>query len=257
MTKPAPQIDDLRERLSGLLADWEAEISAVMRALESHQSSAAAQVEKVQALENQVNELAELRQRALERDLELNRVKKSSKDKDVRFAKLEKEHETVLARVEELERKLGAPDNPVQHQKGGQQAELEALRAELAARKSLIKSLRTDAERGKAFEKELAENREVIATMKESIDRHAKTIAELRRSSDSWERKYRRVVEQGNRKSSRDSDMPPDSDILTDTGVEMFIDETMEVDGTHTIVIDMTEPLRKARDERRRKYAKR
>ena len=232
------QLDDLRERLSGLLADWETEVSAVMRALENQQSLAATHVEKVQALENQVNELAKLRQRVRERDLALDHLTTKSKEKDARLAELEKEHKNARARVEELERQLSAPDRPAQHQNGVLQDEFEAMRAELAARKSLVRSLRTDAERSKTLEKELAENREVTATMKASIDRQTRTIAELRRSSESWERKYRRLMEAWNEKSSRDSD------------------ETMEVDGAHTIVIDMTEPLREARDERLRKYKK-
>jgi chromosome segregation ATPase len=256
MAKSEPQIDDLRKRLSGLLADWGTEISAVMRVLENQQALAATQFEEVRALEDQANELAKLRQRVRERDLALDHLKKKSKEKDVRLAELEREHKRACVRIEELERKLGALDKPTQHQKGGQQAEVEAMRAELAARKSLVKSLRTDAERGKTLEKKLAEDREVIATMKESIERHASTIAELRRSSDSWERKYRRLAEAANGEPSRDSDMFSDSDIFTDTAVALFLDETVEVDGSHTVVIDMTEPLREARDERRRKGQK-
>jgi chromosome segregation ATPase len=212
MAKSEPQLDALRERLSGLLADWETEVSTVIRALEDQQSLAATQVEKVQELENQVNELAKLRQRVRERDLVLDHVTKKSKEKDVRLAQLEKEHKHARARIEELERQVGAPERPALHQKGDQQHELEAMRAELAARKSLVKSLRIDAERGKTLENELAEHREVIATLKE-------TIAELSR-----------------RLASRDSE------------------ETGEVDGSHTVVIDMTEPLREARDERLRKH---
>jgi chromosome segregation ATPase len=256
MAKSERQLDDLRERLSGLLADWGTEVSAVMHALENQQSLAATHVEKVQALENQVKELAKLRQRVRERDLALDHLTTKSKEKDVRFAELEKEHKNARARVEELERQLGAPDRPAQHRKGVQEDELEAMRAELAARKSLVKSLRTDAERGKTLKKEVAENREVIATMKESIDRHTRTIAELRRSSESSERKYRRLVEAWNEKLSRDSDKFSYSDDSTHTAVEQILDEPIEVDGAHTIVIDMTEPLRKARDERLRKYKK-
>lgn len=256
MTETDTHIDDLRQRLGGLLADWGTEISAVMRALEDQQSLTATQVERVRALETQVNEVAELRQRIRERDVLLDRLKKTTQEKDARFAELEAKHKEACARVAELQRKIGAPDTATQLPTGGQQAEIDAMRAELAARKSLIRSLRTDAERGKALEKELAENREVIARMKESIDRHARTIAELRRSSDSWERKYRRLVEAGNDKPSSGNEMSSDGDILTDTAVELFIDETMEVDGAHTVVIDMTEPLREARGELRRKLAK-
>jgi chromosome segregation ATPase len=256
MAKSEPQLDDLRKRLGGLLAEWETAISAVVRALESQQSSAAAHVEKVQALEGQLSELTELRKRVRERDLVLDHLTKESKEKDLRVAELEKKYKSARARVEQLEGELGAPGKPAQPQKGGQQAEVEALRAELAARKSLVKNLRTEAGRGKTLDKELAENREVIATLKESIERHARTIAELRRSSESWEQKYRRIAEAGNAESSRDGEKFSDTDILTNTAVEMFLDEAIEGDGAHTIVIDMTEPLREARDERRRRHKK-
>jgi hypothetical protein len=36
----------------------------------------------------------------------------------------------------------------------------------------------------------------------------------------------------------------------------MFLDESKEIDGGRTIVIDMTEPLREARDERLKKTKK-
>lgn len=254
MAKSEPQIDDLRKRLRALLVDWESEITAVMRALDSQRSSSTTDANRIKALEKQIGEVEELRQQVIKRDLAIDHLKKESKAKDARFAELEKEHKKASARIEQLE-KSNSTEKSTQKD-GGQQAEVEAMRAELAARKSLVKNLRSDAERGKALEKELAENREVIATMKEAIDRHAKTIAELRRSSDSWERKYRRLIEAGNGDSSRDKGAFSDSEIFTETVAEMFFEETMEVDGSHTVVIDMTEPLREARDESRKKYEK-
>lgn len=157
------------------------------------------------------------------------------------------------ARIEELEKRLSEREKPAESHNDGQQAEVEAMRSELAARKSLVKSLRSDAERAKALEKELAQNRQAIAAMKQSIESDARTIAELRLRSRSWERKYRRLAEEKSREPSTESDNYTYSDVFTDTGVAMFLDETTHVDGTHTVVIDMTEPLRKAREERRRK----
>jgi chromosome segregation ATPase len=272
MAKSEPQtddleLDDLRERLSGLLSDWGTEISAVLHALENQQSSAATQVEQVEALRSQVTELNELRQRVRDRDLALDYLKKKSNEKDVRFAALEKELETARGRIADLERQNVERDKPSQQLDGDQQAEFEAMRAELAARKSLVKSLRTDAERSKTLEKELQENRDVIARMQETIGNHAKTITELRLSCDSWERKYRRLVEGGSAEEQNvaaldpgattiqaDNDQPScegneftDSDIfLTETAVALFLDEAADVEAAHTIVIDMTEPLREA-----------
>jgi len=112
--------------------------------------------------------------------------------------------------------------------------------------------MRTDAERGKTLEKELAGNRELVATMKAAIDRHARTIAELRRGSDTWERKYMELAGAAGKRLSRESDGAPRA---ANAGAPVAA--TAEVDGTRTVVIDMTEPLRKAHDERRRKTDKR
>jgi chromosome segregation ATPase len=216
--------DDLGVRLRSLLADWGTEISSVVMALDY--------------------------------------LKKISQEKDVRLAELEAELRKARALIQELERQGEARARPAQSQRGVPQEEVEAMRAELAARKVLVKSLRTDADKSKALEKELAENRQLMMTMKALIDRHSKTIAELRRGAESWERKYKRLAEAGTgagtatEKPSRDDETFTDSNILSDTGVEQYVNASMEIDGAHTIVIDMTEPLRKARDERLRKYSK-
>jgi chromosome segregation ATPase len=210
--------DDLGVRLRSLLADWGTEISSVVMALDY--------------------------------------LKRISPEKDVRLAELEAELNKARALIQELERQGEARTKPAQSQKGVPQEEVEAMRAELAARKVLVKSLRTDADKGKALEKELAENRQLMVTMKTLLDRHSKTISELRRSAETWERKYNRLAEAGTEKPSRNDDTLSDSSILSDTGVEQYVNASMEIDGAHTIVIDMTEPLRKARDERLKKYGK-
>ena len=233
MAKSERQLADLRERLGGLLEDWGTEIAAVMRVLENQQSQASAQ---------DGEELAKLRQRVRERDMALDHLTKTSKERDAKFAELDKELKGARARVEELERQ----PKPVP------QDEVEAMRAELAARKSLVKTLRTDAERGKTLEKELAGNRELIATMKAAIDRQTRTIAELRRGSATWERKYLELAGSAGKRLSRESDGAPR---VANAGAPVAA--TKEVDGTKTVVIDMTEPLRKAHDERRRKTDRR
>lgn len=248
MAKSEREIDDLRQRLGALLANWGSEIAAVIQVLERQQSLAASHDDSVQALENQVAELAKLRQRIRERDLALDHLTKKSKEKDSRIAELEALLQKARARIEELERRIADAEKQPPSQPAVQQEEFEAMRAELAARKSLVKSLRTDAERGKALEKELARTREEMAAMKTSNQRHARTISELRRSSDNWERKYRELSETAGKRLSRETDRAPRG-----TRIEPTVDAPAEVDGTRTVVIDMTESLRAARDERRRK----
>jgi chromosome segregation ATPase len=248
MAQSEPPFEDLKERLGALLTDWGTEISAVMRLLEGQNGRTTGYVEKIEALENQIEELAALRKEARDKDLVLGHLKKMSKEKDDKIAELEIEHKKALARVEELVRDAGTSNERTQYQNGGQHGEFEAMRTELAARKTLVKSLRADAEKVKKVEEELEENREVIATLKESLDHHAKKMVELRRSTDSWERKYQRLLDKGKTESSADGSL------FSDTAVGVFLDETMAAEGDHTIVIDMTEPLRVARDERRKKH---
>ena len=69
-------------------------------------------------------------------------------------------------------------------------AELDAIRSELDARKSLIESLRGDAERSEALDTQLEEKRHVISTLETSIDRHVSTIAELKQSVNAWKSQY-------------------------------------------------------------------
>ena len=73
-------------------------------------------------------------------------------------------------------------------------AELEELRSELEARKTLIKSLRSDQERVAAVCRR-ASTRSATSSgsSKPSINKHSNTIAELRRSADTWKRKYHAV----------------------------------------------------------------
>jgi chromosome segregation ATPase len=68
--------------------------------------------------------------------------------------------------------------------------ELEAVCAELDARKSLIDSLRGDADRAKALESQLDEKRNVISKLEISIDRHVSSIAELQQTVALWKSKY-------------------------------------------------------------------
>lgn len=69
-------------------------------------------------------------------------------------------------------------------------AELEAVRAELDARKSLIESLRGDAARALALEAQLEEKRNVISKLEAYIDQHVNTLVDLQESIATWKGKY-------------------------------------------------------------------
>ena len=119
---------------------------------------------------------------ALRRDAEgIGRLKGDSRVKDQEIARLTREKQQALQHAAEITGKfkiltaatLTGIDTAV---------ELEAIRAELDARKSLIESLRGDAERAADLETQLEEKRFVISTLETTIDRHVSSIAELQKS---------------------------------------------------------------------------
>ncbi len=127
---------------------------------------------------------------ALRRTAEgVGQLKGDSKAKDKKIARLTREKEQAVQHAAELTEEfkiltastLTGIDTT---------AELEAVRAELDARKSLIESLRGDAERAQALEDQLEQKRFVISTLETSIDRHASTISELQQSVSTWKGQY-------------------------------------------------------------------
>jgi septal ring factor EnvC (AmiA/AmiB activator) len=121
-------------------------------------------------------------------------------------------------------------------------AELQALRAELEARKAVIKSLRSDAERYDALEARLEEKRRVNAKLEESLTYHATTIADLKRSAENWRRKYQDL----RLEASGEYRVEP-----TFTATDIRAIENLQKKGgaipEHTIAIDMRESLAEAR----------
>jgi chromosome segregation ATPase len=125
-----------------------------------------------------------------------------------------------------------------------EESELEALRSELDARKSVIKNLRADQERAGSLQASLVEKGEIIEQLEASINRHSNTIAELRRSADNWKRKYQAV--KGDSPTATTSVNLPR---LSDTDVRVI--EELEKSGNakpdSTIAIDMRRSLLEAR----------
>lgn len=233
MAKSNPQTTDLRQRLSKLLSDWNAEITGILGTLDDLQASAAPQDGSSGHTDSHANDLEELRQRIRDRDLALDYLKKKAKEKDARIAELEREHMKSRTRAEQIEQRLKTLATRTTPESGTQQddpqAEIEAMRAELAARKSLIKSLRADAERSTALEQKLAESRGIISKLQETIEYHTKANAKLRANPGGRER----IQDATRTEASPPSELSA-SDALTDKG-------------TGTIVIDMADSLRAAR----------
>jgi predicted RNase H-like nuclease (RuvC/YqgF family) len=118
------------------------------------------------------------------------------------------------------------------------------LRAELDARKAMIKSLRADQDRVGALEAGLEEKREIIRQLEATLNRHSNTIIELKRSAEAWKRKYQTA--KGNSPTAETSVSLPslsDSDVLAIEQLEKAGDAKPE----STIAIDMRRSLLEAR----------
>jgi chromosome segregation ATPase len=123
--------------------------------------------------------------------------------------------------------------------------EVEALRADLEARKSLIKSLRSDQERIAPLQATVQEKQEIIAQLEAAMNRHSNTIAELRRSVDTWRRKY--LALKGDSPTATTSVTLP---ALSDTDVRIIEQVDKKGAGVNqqaTIAIDMRRSLLEAR----------
>jgi len=178
--------------------------------------------------------------RALRRDVDSERTGYQARDKEV--ARLKDD----LGKSERITGELRAELQLMldTDKEGGEDhtAEMQALRAELAARKAVIKSLRADAERFDALEARLGEKVEINSRLEESLSCHATTIADLKRSAENWRRKYQDLRLDA-------SGQFPVEPAITETDIRA-IEDLQRQGGAipeHTIAIDMREPLAEAR----------
>jgi chromosome segregation ATPase len=288
MTDPAVSIQDLRDRLTGLLADWGTELASVLKELEEKRARVAEleggaagradEIEQlkqriegqntlIEALRGDAEDASKLRAEVRSKDLEFERVTSEleSKKELVRALRRdtdsvervkadarskEREIEELRAKLQRAERQAGdaaaelammreAAEGKVSEE----QAEIDELRAELEARKTVIKSLRADQERIASLQASLEEKRDIVEQLEATINRHSNTIAELRRSVDLWKRKYQAA--KGDSPTATTSvNLPSLSD--TDVRVIEHLDKTGAKNDA-TIAIDMRRSLLEAR----------
>jgi chromosome segregation ATPase len=289
MTDGTATVQAMRDRLTGLLADWGAEVAVVLKELDAKRArvaelegSAAGRSDEVETLRQRIDgqntlietlrgdaeEASKLRAEVRERDIELERVNSELESKKELVRALRRDNDGTERlkselrnrdrEIDELKTKLQraerqAGDAAAQlaglreaaaGRSSEEESELEALRSELDARKSVIKNLRADQERAGSLQASLVEKGEIIEQLEASINRHSNTIAELRRSADNWKRKYQAV--KGDSPTATTSVNLPR---LSDTDVRVI--EELEKSGNakpdSTIAIDMRRSLLEAR----------
>lgn len=289
MAEPSTPLQSVRDRLTGLLADWGSELSAILQELEqkrarveelerkhsgrdeqlkSMQQRLEGQENLIETLQSDAEEAAKLRKelrakdleferlsseldskkeliRALRRDAEgVDRLKADSKVKDREIEDLKTHLQRAEQKIEELSNDFDVLREAAAGKASEESAEIEALRAELDARKTMIKSLRADQDRAATLEANLDEKREIIEQLEASLNRHAGTIAELRRSAESWKRKYQAL--KGESSTAATSVNLPS---LSTTDVQALerLEQTTDGKPEATIAIDMRRSLLEAR----------
>jgi len=287
MTDSTGTIQGLRDRLTGLLADWGAELAEVLKELDEKRARVAeleggaaghnqeleqltqridGQNALIETLRSDAEEASKLRAEVRNRDLEFERVSSELESKKELVRALRRDTDGVdrvrtesRREVEELRAKLQRAEAQVTKtaqemaalreathgKKDEEQAELEALRADLEARKTLIKSLRSDQDRIAPLQANLQEKQEIISQLETAMNKHSGTIAELRRSVETWKRKY--LALKGDSPTATTSVNLP---ALSDTDVRVIEQIDKKAGGIKqeaTIAIDMRRSLLEAR----------
>ena len=241
------------------VVELEASANAHDERVESQASQLKAQAELITALQDEVSETGDLRQQMHDAELETERVAAELDTKRDLIAALRRESagsdemkKSLRAKDEEIGRLRESQRQADQHisalqgelaewqdQAGDDGSEVEALQADLDARKSLVDSLRSDIERLAPLEGKIKEKQSVISKLEASVNRQAATIAELHQTIATWRRRYSSL--KGGHDGSQAT--APRLPKLTETDVRAL--ENMPAD--QTMAIDMSESLEEAR----------
>lgn len=232
LTQEAQEARTLRRELR----DRELEIEKMGSELETKK-------ELIQALRQQLGEVDQLKAAARQHD---KKIFEQQHELDRKQTELERANR----RISDLKAELESAEERSADATAADGAELDALKAELDARKTMLKSLRADAERATSLEAQLEAKREALGGLEESIDRHVATIAELRKSADAWKKKYQAAKGQLVEDQDQTIAEPP---AFTDTEVEALKElESGNRAGApdRTVAIDMRDALKEARRQK-------
>lgn len=239
------------------VAELEGSAGGYDERIESQAQQLKAQAELIATLQDDAGEASDLRQQVRQAELETEHVAAELETKRELIAALRRDSGNIDVMKKDLRSKERAISNLKESQRQGDQridalqsqldefqeqdtgdtSELEALQADLDARKSLIDSLRSDLQRLTPLEGEIAEKQGVIAKLEGSVNRQAATIAELHQTIATWRRRYSSL------KVGRDQHTEPRLPKLTETDIRAL--ENMPAD--QTMAIDMSPALKEAR----------
>ncbi|HEY5624349.1 MAG TPA: hypothetical protein VIV14_11360 [Gammaproteobacteria bacterium] len=205
LTSLVAELEEKRERV----AELEAAAAGHGHTVETLSRRLEAQDKLIESLNGDADEAASLRKEIHEKDVDLEKMAAEIDSKDELIAALRRDADKVgrmtgdsRAKKKEIERltqeKTAAETHAAELSEEfkalsaatigdiNSKLELHALRAELEARKTLIQSLRVDADRAKQLEAQLDEKRAVIGKLEASVDQHVRSLAEMRESVAKW-----------------------------------------------------------------------
>lgn len=237
LTQEAQEARTLRNDLR----DRELEVEKLTSELDSKK-------DLVRALRQQLDDLDQLKAAARQHDKKIFEQQHELDRKQHELDRNQDELERATQRIASLQEELEAVSAESADVTAVDNAELVALKSELDARKTMIKSLREDAERAASLQSQLEAKREAIGVLEDSIDQHVETIADLRKSVDAWKKKWQAAKGELVDADQTLAELPA----FTDTEVEALKELERSGDGApdRTVAIDMRDALKEARAQK-------
>lgn len=247
--KKIRQLEERAEGQGGLIETLTQEAEEA-RSLRQEVREAELQVERLNSELDSKNDLVKALRLQLEEGVEL---KTAAKQRDKKI--FEQQHELDRRQNEldrsalelaELREEIETENERAAEATVVDNAELVSLQSELDARKTMIKSLKADAERAESLEARLEAKREAVNALEEAIDQHAETISELKRSVDAWKAKYQAAKGETLASQARTMTELP---ALTDTELNVLreLEESSDDVPAQTVAINMRDALKEAR----------
>ena len=230
----AKELDQARDAV----ADLQGAEDGMTARLEQAEQRIVAQDELIETLNQELQEARVLRKDVRDRELEIERMRSELETKNELVGTVRRQLKKANEQSSALQKRLDETREQSADATAMDNAEIVALKAELEARRTMIKSLREDVARTDRLEEQLESKRQNISMLEESIDQHVQTIAELRKSADAWKLKYLAV--KGESAPNIDDTLTEQPE-FTDTEIEALreFDPSSQNTPEATVAIDM------------------
>jgi chromosome segregation ATPase len=158
--------------------------------LQQAEERIAAQDELIETLNQELKDAKSARNDLRARELEIERMRSELATKNDLVKAVRDQVAKANEHSASLQKQLDEAAEQTADATAMDNAEIISLKAELEARRTMIKSLRDDVARAESLEQQLDAKRETISMLEESIEQNVQTIEDLRKSADAWRAKY-------------------------------------------------------------------